>query len=89
MPLPLIPHSEIDPDCCGCLCEVVEDTTYFLCNECGARVSKEEVAPVILSMESTAVTCPHCGKLDQISGFSEVYAFVCQYCGRSVTLDSE
>jgi len=84
MALPLIPHSEIEPNCCGCLCEIVEDTTYFLCNECGAIVSKEDVARVVVEMESTDATCPHCGRVNSIDGFSEVYAFVCRYCGRGV-----
>ena len=35
--LPLIPHFEIDPECCGCLCEVAADTTSFVCNEWGCR----------------------------------------------------
>jgi hypothetical protein len=56
--LPPIPHCEIEPECCGCLCEVAADTTYFVCNECGAIVSKEEAARIVTEMESTDVTCP-------------------------------
>jgi hypothetical protein len=34
MPLPLIPHSEIESDCFGCICEVMEnDGLRFMCNE--------------------------------------------------------
>jgi len=58
MALPLIPHSEIEPECCGCLCEIVEDKTYFVCNECSAVVSVEQVQRIVMQMESTEATCP-------------------------------
>jgi uncharacterized protein (DUF983 family) len=38
-------------------------------------------------MESTEATCPHCGRVNQISGFSEVDAFVCRFCERGVGLE--
>jgi DNA-directed RNA polymerase subunit RPC12/RpoP len=85
--LPLIPHFGIDPECCGCLCEVAADTTSFVCNECGAVVSKEEAARIVTEMESTDVTCPHCGRINQIDGFSKVFAFVCRYCKAGVALE--
>lgn len=85
MALPLIPHCDLDPECCGCLMEVMgEDGIYFRCNECGAVLTKEHVAPLILAMESCEVTCPLCGRLNQISGFSEVSAFVCRFCGEGM-----
>jgi DNA-directed RNA polymerase subunit RPC12/RpoP len=86
MALPLIPHSEIESDCCGCLCQVVGETTFFQCNECGAIVSTEEAARLVLEMESCAATCPHCGRMNEISWFSEVFAFRCRFCGEAVTL---
>jgi len=37
MPLPLIPHCDLDPECCGCLYQVMrKDGLHFACNECGA-----------------------------------------------------
>jgi transposase-like protein len=85
--LPLVPHSEIETDCCGCLCAVIkEDRTYFECNECGVIVSKEDAARIVLEMDSCDETCPHCGKGNRIEGFSEVFAFTCRYCGRGVGL---
>ena len=85
--LPLIPHSEIEPDCCGCLCEVIEeDGPKFVCNECGAVVSTEDVGRLVLEMESTQATCPHCGRVNHIEGFAEVFAFNCRFCGQGVTL---
>ena len=52
----------------------------------GVEVPVEEVQRVVLQMESCEATCPHCGKLNHIDGFSEVYAFVCRHCGEAVTL---
>ena len=87
MALPIIPHSEIEPDCCGCLCQVVGETTFFKCNECAAIVSKEEVARIVLQMESCEATCPHCGRVNHIEGFVEVFAFRCRFCGEGVGLE--
>jgi hypothetical protein len=89
MALPPIPHSEIEPDCCGCLCEVIGDEMQCICNECGAVVSKEEVAPIVLPMESCEAKCPHCLRVSQIVGFSERFAlFRCRYCGESVAISA-
>jgi hypothetical protein len=85
MALPLLAHCDLDPECCGCLCGVMEaDGLRFICNECGAVVSKEEVARLVLEMESCDATCPHCGRVNHIEGFSEVSAFRCRYCGEGV-----
>ena len=85
MPLPLIPHCDLDPECCGCICEVMEeDGPRFVCNECGATVPKEDVARIVLEMEFCEATCPHCGKVNHIDGFSEVFAFRCRFCGEGV-----
>ena len=62
------------------------DGLHFECNECGAVLTKEQVAPIILAMESCEATCPHCGKVNRIDGFSEVFAFRCRFCGEGVTL---
>lgn len=63
-----------------------EDGIFFRCNECGAVLTKERVAPLILAMESWEVTCRLCGRLNQISGFSEVSAFVCRFCGEGMAV---
>lgn len=86
MALPLIPHSETDPECCGCLFEIVGEQTQFICNECGAVVSKDEVARIVLRMESCDAKCPHCGRISRIDGFSQVSAFRCRHCGKGVSL---
>jgi hypothetical protein len=87
MPLPLLPHCDLDPECCGCLFEVVEESGLkWICNECGATLTKEQIATLILEMESSEATCPHCGKMNHIEGFSDVFAFRCRFCGEGVGL---
>jgi hypothetical protein len=87
MGLPLIPHCNLEPDCCGFLMEFVDEAgIHFVCNECGAVLTKEQVAPLILEMESCDATCPHCGRVNHIDGFSEVSAFRCRFCGEGVGL---
>lgn len=86
MALPIIPHSDFGADCCGCLVEIVGEKAEFVCNECGAIVPPEDVHRAVIEMESTDATCPHCGRVNEISGFSEVSAFICRYCGEGVTL---
>lgn len=64
---------------------MTDEGTRFVCNECGAVVSKKDVARIVIEMESTDVSCPHCGKVNHIDGFSEVSAFV-RFCGEGVRL---
>jgi hypothetical protein len=83
--LPLIPHCEIEPECCGMLCQVVDsEGVHFECNECRAVVTKEDAARIVLQMESCEVRCPHCGKMNHMDGFSEVFAVTCRFCGKPV-----
>jgi predicted RNA-binding Zn-ribbon protein involved in translation (DUF1610 family) len=86
MALPIIPHSDFGVDCCGCLIEVVGEQSEFLCNECGGVIPPADVHRAVMEMESTEATCPHCGWVNHIDGFSEVHAFTCRYCGEGVGL---
>ena len=61
-------------------------TTEFVCNECGAKIPTRDVYRAVMQMESTEATCPHCGRLNQIDGFSEISAFICRHCGRGIGL---
>jgi predicted RNA-binding Zn-ribbon protein involved in translation (DUF1610 family) len=88
MALPIIPHEEFGADCCGCLVEIVGETTEYHCNECGAVISPADVQRVVMEMPSVEATCPHCGNLNQIDWFSQVFAFVCRHCGQGVAVNS-
>jgi hypothetical protein len=71
----LLPHCDIDPDCCGCLDQVIDEAgTKFICNECGAIVSREDAAPILMETESCEATCPHWGCVNEITGFG-VFCF--------------
>ena len=80
--LPIIPHELFGADCCGCLEEVVGEGREFICNECRTTVPVADVQRAVMEMESADATCPHCGRLNHIDGFSRIDAFVCRYCGR-------
>ena len=83
---PLIPHCDLNPECCGRLMEVMgEGGIHFRCNERGAVLSKEELAPLILAIESCEATCPPCGRVNHIDGFSGVFAFRCRFCGEGAS----
>ena len=86
-PCPIIPHEDFGADCCGCLVAIIGETTEYRCNECGAVIAAEDVQRIVMEMPSVEEICPHCGKVNQINGFSEVYAFVCLHCGQGVSLD--
>ena len=86
MPLPIIPHMDFGADCCGCLVEIVGEAAEYRCNECGAVIAPVDVQRVVMEMESCEATCTHCGKINHIDGFSEVYAFTCRQCGKGVGL---
>jgi hypothetical protein len=66
----LLPHCDLEPERCGCICEVMEnDGRNPHCNECSAEISKEDVARLVLEMESCEATHPRCGKVNEITGF--------------------
>ena len=89
-----IPHQDFgDPDCCGCLdCTIRGDETDIICNECGTlirTIPTGELDPVLdemeLSLDMCTEMCPHCGKVNVISGFSEVMVYTCRECRKAVT----
>ena len=47
-------------------------------------IPPEDIQRVVMEMPSVEETCPHCGKLNRIDGFSQVFAFVCRFCGEGV-----
>jgi hypothetical protein len=84
--LPIVPHELFGGDCCGCLHDIVGEQSQFVCNECGAVVPVADVQGAVMEMESCEATCPHCGRINHIDGFSKIEAFVCRHCGRGVRL---
>ncbi len=84
--LPIIPHESFGGDCCGCLYIVAGTEPEYHCNECGAIISAGDVHRVVMEMPSVEETCPHCGRVNQIDGFLQVFAFVCRHCGQGVNL---
>jgi phage FluMu protein Com len=85
--LPIIPHELFGADCCGCLYIIMGEEPEYRCNECNAVIPREDVQRIVLQMASCEATCPHCGRVNEISGFSEVSAFVCRFCGTGVDVD--
>jgi len=45
-----------------------------------AQIPKE-VARLVLAVESWDPVCSHCGKMNHIDGFPEVFAFRCRFAG--------
>jgi ribosomal protein L37AE/L43A len=92
-----VPHSDAgNPDCCGCIVPKVRgDVADLICNECDLvfeggvpRVDvNARLAALTTITEAASATCPHCGALNVLPRFSEMYAFVCQECGEGVKIE--
>jgi hypothetical protein len=53
--LPTIPHADFGFDCCGCVVVAVTDEKgAYICNECFAAVSAEDVHRVASEIEVSA-----------------------------------
>jgi hypothetical protein len=90
-----IPHSAFgDPDCCGCLNGITQGSqAVIVCNECNKIVRFVPAADlertldrIELALNVASAKCPHCGAVHPAPGFSELLAFGCDQCGRSVML---
>jgi hypothetical protein len=83
-----------DPDCCGCLRAVIhEREAAIVCNECGRVVRTVAVASLQrtlddmeLSLDVCTDICPHCRMVNVFPGLSNVAAYVCPQCGRSISI---
>jgi len=85
MPLLIIAHETLGADCDGCINEVVEESgSRYFCNACQAEISIEDVGRAVMEMPSVDIPCPHCGRTNEISGFVELSAFICRFCGQGV-----
>ena len=87
--MPVVPHGISGLDCSGCIVAVVEDTNVELrCNKCGDVVGVVQVNIMegLLGLDCAEATCPHCGKVNTFSSFSEISTYVCDQCGNTVEL---
>jgi hypothetical protein len=93
-----IPHADFgDPQCCGCLCGVVQgDQAKIICNECEKvlrTVPASELQNTLdhmqLTLDAAAAMCPHCRAVNVFPGLTKVAASVCRDCGKGVWLDAQ
>src|SRR4051794_15798549 len=82
------PHADYgDPTCPGLLFPVIHgDVATIECNDCDFVLKAvpanqaDEAMVELTSNEICSATCPHCGELNIIQGFSSVSAFICRHC---------
>lgn len=80
-----------------CLDGVVKgDHAAIVCNECRVIVRTVPVADLgkaldemELGLELSIAVCPDCRRVSLFPGFSQMFAFRCQSCGRGVDLTAE
>jgi DNA-directed RNA polymerase subunit RPC12/RpoP len=70
----------------------VGDKVELFCNECSAIVRNVPVEELqktldgmVLDMDFASAKCPHCGAINLLPGFTEMLAFICLECGRTVS----
>jgi Zn finger protein HypA/HybF involved in hydrogenase expression len=94
----VIPHADYgDPDCWGCLNAVLNgDTAKVFCNLCDATVRivaaadlQRTLDEMQLALDVATAKCPSCEAVHVASGFSELIAFKCDNCGRTVKLKND
>jgi hypothetical protein len=90
-----LPHADFgDPECCGCLNGVIRaDHADIVCNDCGAVVRtvplndlEKTLNEMELKLDLATAKCPHCQSVNLFPGFSRMLAFVCQTCGKGVSI---
>ncbi len=63
------------------------------CNTIIERVQSTDLQRKLDEMETSrdvaSAKCPHCGSVNLFSGFSEMFAFICDECSQSVTNPSQ
>jgi hypothetical protein len=98
---PILPHQNFgDPECCGTLWPLIREDApelaNIICNECEVVVKtvpvddlQRALREMEFSLDMCNPTCPHCGKENLITGFSEILAFTCRHCGKAVRLSND
>lgn len=54
---------------------MIGEEREFRYNECDVVIASEDVQRAVMKIDFTEATCPHCGKVNVISGFTSVEAF--------------
>lgn len=63
------------------------------CNSCGVvvdSVPRERAGARLMefaSVEMCTARCPHCGPTNVFHGFTVIEAFICQKCGKGVSVE--
>jgi hypothetical protein len=86
-----------DEQCCGCLYGVIDgEQGNIICNECSASVRtvpaaelEKTLTEMDLGLDLATVVCRHCRSVNLFPGFSQMHAFVCQQCGKPVSLSTQ
>jgi hypothetical protein len=87
--MPVVPHGISGVDCSGRIIAAVEDNDVELrCNRCGAVVGVVQINIMegLLGLDCAEAACPHGGKVNTFSSFSEISTYVCDQCGNTVEL---
>ena len=83
-PSHILPHAEFgDPECCGLFFPLLNgEHADIICNECGKVYRSVPAADVEKTLDEMELEvafcteqCPHCGSVNVIGGFSEVFVF--------------
>ena len=90
-----LPHQTFgDPECCGCLNGLIRgDHAEVVCNECGQVIRRLPAADLNqaftemeLTLDVAAEICPFCRSVNLFPGFTEMKAYICQNCDKSVVV---
>jgi hypothetical protein len=81
----------------GCLDVFInEDEAAIRCNECDALIRtvptsdlERTLTEMELTLDCRTEMCPHCKKVNVISGFSELQVYTCRECGEVVKLSDD
>ena len=88
--MPVVPRGISGVDCSGCIIAIVEGCSVELrCNRCGATVGVVHlnIMEGLFGLDCADATCPHCGKVNTFSGFTEMAAYTCGHCGKTIETD--
>ena len=90
----LVPHLKDGKRYCpGVLWPVVREGSMadFTCSECGAVVRAvpfgempETIGTLVARGNNVAFVCTRCREKNIFRGHSEMFAFICRYCGKEV-----